>query len=56
MKTPLTWACIRGFTPIAKMLLEMGALHNKKDHLGHSALFYAIHYKNEECVKLLILH
>lgn len=55
-KTPLVWACIRGYATITKMLIEMGALLNKKDDLGHTALFYAIHYKNEECLKLLLLH
>jgi ankyrin repeat protein len=45
MKTPLVWACIRGYAHIAKMLIEMGVLLNKKDILGHSALYYAIHYK-----------
>lgn len=34
----------------------MGALLNKKDILGHTALYYAIHYKHEDCLKLLLLH
>jgi ankyrin repeat protein len=41
---------------IAQMLIEMGAIVNKKDILGHSALYYAIHYKQENCVKLLLLN
>ena len=34
----------------------MGSLVNKKDLLGHSALYYAIYYKQENCVKLLLLN
>lgn len=56
LKTPLTWACIRGYASIAKMLIDMGVLINKKDILGHSALFYSIYHKNQECLKLLLLN
>ena len=38
------------------MLIDMGVVLNKKDIVGHSALYYAIHYKHESCVKLLLLH
>jgi hypothetical protein len=38
------------------MLIEMGALLNKKDILGHSAIYYAIHYRHEECLKLMLLN
>jgi ankyrin repeat protein len=55
-KTPLAWACIRGYNLIAEMLIGMGALVNKKDILGHSALHYAINYKQVDCVKVLVLN
>ena len=38
------------------MLIGWGALVNKKDILGHTALFYAIYYKQTECVKVLVLN
>lgn len=38
------------------MLIGMGALINKKDILGHTALYYAIYYKQADCVKVLILN
>ena len=37
------------------MLLGVGGLINKKDLLGNSAISYAIHYKNIECLKILLL-
>ena len=55
-KTPLIWACIRGHASIASMLIDMGALLNKKDVLGHTATYYAINYKHEECLKILLLN
>jgi ankyrin repeat protein len=55
-KSPLTWACIRGYSAIADMLIGMGALTNKKDVLGHSAFFYAIKYKQIDCIKVLALN
>lgn len=38
------------------MLIGMGSLINKKDILGHTALFYAIQYQHAECVKILVLN
>jgi len=38
------------------MLIGMGALVNKKDILGHTALYYTIHYKQADCVKVLLLN
>lgn len=38
------------------MLIEMGALLNKKDLLGHNAIYYAINYKHEECLKIVLLN
>ena len=55
-KTPLIWACIRGYASIATMLIDMGALLNKKDMLGHDAIYYAIYYKHEECLKIVLLN
>jgi ankyrin repeat protein len=55
-KTPLVWACTRGFSVIAEMLISMGALVNKKDILGHTAIYYAFNYKHVDCVKVLLLN
>ena len=38
------------------MLIDMGALLNKKDMLGHDAIYYAIYYKHEECLKVVLLN
>ncbi len=38
------------------MLIGMGALINKKDIIGHTALYYAIYYKQFDCIKVLVLH
>jgi ankyrin repeat protein len=35
---------MRGFSSIAEMLIEIGALMNKKDIVGNTALHYAIYY------------
>lgn len=55
-KTPLIWACTRGFCLIADMLISMGVLLNKKDIIGHTALYYAIYYKQLDCIKILLLN
>lgn len=34
----------------------MGALLNKKDFLGHTAIYYAIHYQHEETLKIMLLN
>ena len=56
LKTPLTWACIRGNRAIAELMIGGGALLNKRDILGHSPIYYAIQYRQEECLKLMLLH
>lgn len=38
------------------MLINMGALINKKDILGRSAIHYAINYKQVDCLKILVLN
>ena len=55
-KTPLIWACIRGHAHIVTMLIEMGALLNKQDLLGHTAIYYALHYRHEESLKIALLN
>lgn len=55
-KTPLIWACTRGYSVIADMLIGMGALLNKKDIIGHTALYYAIYYNQLDCIKILLLN
>jgi len=34
----------------------MGALLNRKDLLGHTAVYYAIHYRHEESLKIMLLN
>ena len=38
------------------MLIEMGALLNKQDLLGHTAIYYALHYRHEESLKIALLN
>ena len=52
---PLHWACDRGNTEIAKLLIEYGADVNAIG-IGTSPLHWACHRGNTEMAKLLIEH
>lgn len=43
-KTTLIWACIRGYSKVAELLLSNGVQPHSKDMNGRSALYYTIKY------------
>lgn len=38
------------------MLIQHGSVVNKKDIKGNNAIYYSIHYKNSDCLKMLLLN
>jgi ankyrin repeat protein len=53
-RTPFLLALARGSTEIAEMLVDAGANHNAKDHVGRTALFHAVGARRLEPVRWLL--
>ncbi|KAF8944025.1 hypothetical protein BGZ47_004753 [Haplosporangium gracile] len=54
--TPLIYAACFGYTAVAFMLLDAGALIDARDRSGWTALVWATNNKNEHMVRLLLEH
>jgi len=54
--SPLIWACRKGFTEVARVLLKSGANVDSTGMFGWSALLVSVHGNHVETLKLLLQH
>ena len=52
--TALMGVCFKGYTEVAKKLIDKGADLNVRNSMGSTALIYAVTFDNPEISKLLL--
>lgn len=53
-QTPLMWACLRGHTPVARVLLDAKANISWQDSLGATPLMISLQHQQYGCALLLV--
>ena len=48
--------CFKGYTDVAKKLIDKGANINEPNAMGATCLIYAVNFNREEIAKMLIAH